>query len=141
MSTRCQIGIYEKKETDLTNFEALLYRHSDGYPDGEHGVLAAIVPFCKFYHKARGMNDTEYLAARLLQYLCNEYDKAMSKYEQITPKIDGLQYTGLLGNGISKVFHWDIEYFYAISPGLIRVYETPFESEPKNYKLIQTIEI
>lgn len=45
MSTRCQIGFYEAEEKDLDNFEALIYRHSDGYPDTEHGVLAAIVPF------------------------------------------------------------------------------------------------
>ncbi len=40
MSTRCQIGFYEPRQKDLTKFEALIYRHSDGYPDTDCGTVA-----------------------------------------------------------------------------------------------------
>src|SRR6185369_8753373 len=36
MSTRCQIVVKDTHDT------IVLYRHSDGYPDGEHGVPATI---------------------------------------------------------------------------------------------------
>jgi hypothetical protein len=36
MSTRCQIGFYPEKPTKdtLQNPDALIYKHSDGYPEG-----------------------------------------------------------------------------------------------------------
>lgn len=40
MSTRCQIGIYIAKPKDLNKFEALLYKHCDGYPDTDQGIVA-----------------------------------------------------------------------------------------------------
>jgi len=48
MSTRCQIGVYDRKEDDVKDFVALIYRHCDGYPGEEDepksGVLADITP-------------------------------------------------------------------------------------------------
>lgn len=127
MSTRCQIGFYEEEEKDLSKFEALLYRHSDGYPDTEYGVVAAVLPFLKWWANGRGVHDFEYCAARLLQYLCNEYDgrtasyrnEANSVFAPETPE----EFTGTLGHGISKHFHGDIEYLYAIRPSRVEVYE------------------
>ena len=137
MSTRAQIAVYQAPESKLPNFEALLYRHSDGYPSG---VLPDIMPFLAFWKKNRGMDDVEYLSARLLQYLCNEYDGMMEELEK-GKKI----YTGILGNGISKDFHGDIEYLYAISPEGVKVYETSFwqSNKPtsKNCILLGTVPI
>ncbi len=118
MSTRCQIAIYEAPEAKFSQFEALLYRHSDGYPSG---VLPDIMPFLSFWAKERGMSDTEYLGARLLQYLCNEYDGYMSKIEK-----GKKTFTGILGHGICKEFHGDIEYLYAIHPEGVKVYDVSF---------------
>lgn len=145
MSTRAQIGFYEKPEDKVENFEALLYRHSDGYPSG---VLPEIMPFLAFFKKARGLNDTEYLSGRLLQYLCNLYDghsiqwakesKFGNKEEIALTK----QFTGTLGNGISKSFHWDIEYLYCISPEGVKVYDVSFGSDDKmKKKLIGTVPV
>ena len=86
------------------------------------------------------MDDVEYLSARLLQYLCNEYDGEMGKLEK-GKKI----YTGILGNGISKDFHGDIEYLYTIFPECVKVYETSFwqNNKPtsKNCILIAVVPI
>jgi hypothetical protein len=42
MSTRCVVTVFEDDESYA------IYRHSDGYPDGEHGVIAMlerVLPF------------------------------------------------------------------------------------------------
>lgn len=133
MSTRSQIGFYEDDTKKLEEFEALIYRHSDGYPSG---VLPDIMPFLSWWAKGRGMNDTEYLSARLLQYLCNEYDahtvewakgrldRAFGNKEETLKEIEMTEkFTGELGHGICKGFHCDIEYLYAISPSGVMVFE------------------
>lgn len=140
MSTRCQIGIYENKEKEHKDFEVLLYRHSDGYPEG---VLPDIIPFLKRWKKQRGISDTEYIGARLLQHLCNEYD-GLSKttLKQLKSK-DG--FTGVLGHGICKDFHWDIAYFYKIYPNAVEVYKVKFflpeDNKEAEFKKIKTIKL
>lgn len=154
MSTRCQIGFYKSKEKKLQDFEVLIYRHSDGYPgkvdkDGkeiDYGVLADILPFLKWWKKARGLSDLEYVSARLLQYLCNKYDKQSKKIcREIKSTYDGNeQFTGILGHGICKEFHWDIEYFYKIYPDAIEIYEARIKGDkfnPEEFKRKKTIEI
>lgn len=146
MSTRCQIGFYEEKEKDLTKWEALIYRHSDGYPGTangkETGVLADIVPFLRWWAKGRGLGDLEYCSARLLQYLCNKYDKFMDAFEAqrnidivVTEKS---RFIGTLGHGICNGFHGDIEYFYAIYPNRLEVYDTTHDD---NWKMIKSIKL
>ena len=141
MSTRCQIGFYEQEEKDLNKFEALIYRHSDGYPDGEHGVLAAIMPFLHWWQKGRGVMDFEYCSARLLQYLCNKYDgyskaigETMSEAGAIFSPEKIEEFTGTLGHGISNAFHGDIEYLYAVRPNRVEVYKVGYEGDDINKK-------
>lgn len=132
MSTRCQIGLYEPNEKDLNKWEALIYRHSDGYPGtvNESGVLADIIPFLHWWNSGRGIGDYEYCSARLLQYLCNKYDLMAE-----TP-----EFTGTLGHGICKGFHSDIAYFYAIYPDRLRVFETR-NDDCNTWKLIKTVKL
>ncbi len=132
MSTRCQIGVYTSDKARLEHFESLMYRHSDGYPEA---VLPDVMPFLSWWAQGRGIDDTEYVAARLLQYLCNMYDKqGLETSERLSKGSLGSarlteemketkKWTGTLGHGICKVFHWDIEYFYAICPAGLQVYE------------------
>lgn len=148
MSTRCQIGFYSKKEQKIDDFEALIYRHSDGYPgkpDGtEYGVLEDIMPFLNWFAGARGISGVEYVSARLLQYLCNQYDgdkEAQIKEYSHTASQVSLEFTGSLGHGICNDFHGDIEYFYKIYPNAVEVYETEWDSKPKDWKLIETHQI
>lgn len=149
MSTRCQIGFYEASEKDLNNFQALIYRHSDGYPgtpDGkENGVLADIVPFLKWFDTKRGLDDTEYVSARLLQYLCDKHDewaRECAKTHEYTVENPGL--TGFLGYGICKSMHGDINYYYAVYPDQLEVWKPThgdnYElSDCSKWKLLDTI--
>ena len=107
MSTRCQIGFYEKPGQPLKKPSALIYRHSDGYPEG---VLPEILPFCVRFDKHRGMGDTEYLAARLLGHLLNDHDGFTR--DHCPPQLAGI--FAFTGYGISDAFHGDLEYYYAI---------------------------
>ena len=120
MSTRCQIGFYESKDQKNSEFEALIYKHSDGYPDG---VLPTLVPMCQVFEERRGMTDTEYLAAWVLASFISFHIKQgrkLSKELRFIKNRDGID---CLGFGICKGFHGDIEYFYKVSPNLIQVYE------------------
>lgn len=133
MSTRSQIGIYSiynPAKPDLSQFDALLYRHSDGYPgtpDGaEYGVLADITPFLAWFDKTRGW-DPEYLSARLLGYLMKKSDATLMKF-----KVKGArpsqfdiheEFGGVLSFGICKEFYEDIQFFYAITEDRVDVFE------------------
>jgi hypothetical protein len=101
VSTRAHIGLYESKDAKLEDWQALLYCHSDGNPEV---ILPEIVPFLQAWR--RGLADSEYLSARLLQHLCNQFDVMMK---------DAPRYKGILGYGISKGFRTDIAYFYRIA--------------------------
>ncbi len=138
MSTRCQIGIYESKGKKRKDFEVLLYKHCDGYPEG---VLPVILPFLKWWRKERGISDSEHTGARLLQWLCNQSDGELIKEN---PKWVNKDFTGVLGYGICKVFHDDIEFFYKIYPNAVKVYAVrSYWSKGKeaNFRLLKTIEI
>lgn len=137
MSTRCQIGIYESKDALNTEFEALLYKHSDGYPDE---VLPTLISVCSLFEERRGMTDTEYLSAWILVSFMGlhiKQSKGLAKRFTGTMHPDGID---CLGFGISKGFHGDIEYFYKVSPNLIQVYET-LCNDMHEWKLIQEIPI
>ena len=101
MSTRCQIGFYKTDDAPLYKWDALIYRHSDGYPNTEHGVLATLMPILADFAEHRGLSDTEYAAAWVVAKLKDDY----------------------LNIGISRELHGDIEYFYAVTPNLLKVYE------------------
>lgn len=140
MSTRSQIGFYDKKETPNKKFEALIYRHSDGYPSA---VLPDIIPFLKWWKTVRGLSDLEYVSARLLQYLCNEYDVRGKELEKQlgTSLSKNTDYTGTLGHGICKGFHGDIEYFYKVYPNSLQIFSCGFDESPNEYKLLVTIDL
>ncbi len=136
MSTRSHIAFYADQDDKLEDFQALLYRHSDGYPSG---VLPDIMPFLAWWITARGIEDIEYCSARLLQYLANNYDESSVRFLIESEKRGSAsakeelaeiqQFTGILGHGISKQFHWDIEYLYAITPQGVTVFEAGFPDE------------
>jgi len=107
MSTRCQIGFYQGDRQNIEAPDALLYRDFDGYPNGEYGVLAVLLPWAVEFHKDRGLDDSEYAAARCL----------VAMVKATAPD-------GNLDYGISQGFHGDIEYLYAVSPESVRVFAT-----------------
>jgi hypothetical protein len=121
MSTRCQIGIYEENEKISPN-AITIYRHSDGYPDRKHGVIASIMPLLKDFKKEHG-NDTEYSTAQLLYKLIDQTKRcAVAKgYWNNSSKY--------LGYGVTNSIHTDIEYYYAVYPNVVKVFKL---SEPEN---------
>lgn len=130
MSTRCQIAFYDKRpkvgDLEKGKWEALLYRHSDGYPEQvwgnpgrKCGVLVDIKPFLRRWLEIRGW-DPQYCAARMLQMLCNRYDENQREYEREAYKKEGRGYKRgeqrlrVLGYGVCRRLHLDIEYLYVI---------------------------
>jgi hypothetical protein len=109
MSTRCQIGFYETAEQPLSQPTALIYRHSDGYPETEDGVLAALLPWACAFHHERGLDDAEYAAARGLVALI-----------RAAGALDSCLGYGICGNAH---LHGDIEYYYRVDPTGITVYD------------------
>lgn len=107
MSTRCQIAFYCTAEASVRKPEAMIYRHQAGYPNGEHGVLAALLPFVRDFDARRGLSDASYAAARCLVALI---------------KAHGTE-TDVLGYGIGGTNpHGDEEFFYRVDPSGVRVY-------------------
>lgn len=150
MSTRCNIGFYEKSptKTALLKLDALLYKHSDGYPDTENGVVAFITPFLKDFNKVRGLGDIEYASAQLMHYMISESNRGMVEWSKQHDRDRGEYVPDYLGYGICKpeFLHWDIEYFYAISPTDLKVYSVNMsykakKMQSKHFTLIDTIKL
>ena len=88
------------------------------------------MPFLKWFKSVRGW-DPEYCAARLVQYLCNEYDKSTfdgKTYKTLDSKLikgknKSKTLTGIYCYGICKELQTDIEYLYAIYPNSVKVYD------------------
>ncbi len=119
MSTRAQVGFYRKNKKDFDDFEALLYHHSDGYPSY---LFPDIAKFLIDFDANRGINDLEYAAANLIAYWRLGYSGCLTNKLECVEKLT--RYTGL---GISRNFHGDIEYFYAIyDDGMVEIYDVSY---------------
>ena len=129
MSTRCHIIVEDPQYGDKT----ILYRHNDGYPDGQHGVLASLVPFVARFMKHRGF-DACYLGAQIICDQINRSREYMRRhYEESADeaKSDDLrnyyreraaaQENDFLGFGISGEIHGDVEFIYRVTPEGISV--------------------
>jgi hypothetical protein len=149
MSTRCQIGFYERKYEDFLEPYTILYRHSDGYPEG---VLPDLVPFLKLFQKRRGLFDVEYAAAWTMHHLIDLHVGRHKEYAEMCKKQDGVEHDWLpldgkdcIGYGISDGFHADIEYYYAIEGATLKVYKVkmnfdrPFNTD--DFTLLDTIDL
>jgi hypothetical protein len=108
MSTRAQIGFYSTEEAvDGKLPEALIYRHSDGYPTGAGAVVPELVDVVPAVVAQRGMYDPEYLAAQTLYRMIQAYDGGAS----------------CLGYGISGSLHGDLRFYYAVTPEGVHVFD------------------
>lgn len=125
MSTRCQIGVYEKKEDDLLDWKVLIYKHHDGYPEE---VLPLIINFAQYFDERRGMEDWEYFAARLVQCLTNYSDA-------------GRDNPGVLSYGVCRNFHGDLDYYYKVYPYAVEAYKAGYSSDSSSWKKIKTVKI
>lgn len=139
MSTRCQIGFYRRPDQYIKKWDALLYRHCDGYPDS---VVPDILPFLQEFQAKRGLDDSDYAAAWLMHYLIDRHIKSMMEWHKtfggnVVPS-DGRDW---LGHGITNQLYLDIEYFYAVFPDRLAVYDVPNAKKVDTWKLLDTIQI
>lgn len=102
MSTRCNIHFVGWGET-----QANIYRHSDGYPDGEHGVPACLQRFFQAVEEQTGgdtrFGDPEYLAAKFLVWQAGQYARDPEK------PLDFLSVSACIRD------HGDIEFIYTVN--------------------------
>jgi hypothetical protein len=84
-----------------------LYRHSDGYPDREHGVLKTLRPFVEDFVKNRG-NDPCFFLARLAQMETNKLDSDWLEDGCFNERYK------FLGFGIVPVDEWECAYRYIV---------------------------
>lgn len=61
MTTHAYIGF--RTRPGAPQYPVVLYQHSDGYPDGEHGVLAVLAPYAQRFVTERGTQELDLLAA------------------------------------------------------------------------------
>ena len=166
MSTRCQIEFkriysYKQKNGKMKKDEesVLLYRHSDGYPEG-------VVPDLKEFLKWNGgrNSDLEFTTANFIYWSKRHFEENYyhEKYGGgIDDKGKSIKWSDpqdfnsilLLRFGICEKddFHGDIEYFYEVIVEVgqgstakkvtIKVYKTDYEKEYKreNFELIDTV--
>ena len=100
MSTRCNVH-FNACGTTCAN----IYVHSDGYPDGPHGIPERI---SRFYQELESQtkdtrySDPEYLAAKFLVWQASQYarnEKAPLGFLSVAPCVED---------------HGDIEYVYTV---------------------------
>jgi hypothetical protein len=135
MSTRAQVAFYGNIEQPLKKWDALIYKHSDGYPEG---VLPELEVFATDFNAKRGLSDSEYASAWYLMFLYKQHMKMAEDWSKDHAKeiadpsraFPELKDFGLYsGNGVSKQIHGDIEYFYAVYPNRIEAYDLSWDDQ------------
>jgi hypothetical protein len=123
MSTRSQIRFTEDGEA-----VAVIYRHSDGYPEGPGGVVADLGRFVTWLTgepQPRPVHDLEYLAANWIYWNKHRLAEIHEGAEK-------------LGIGVcpttSDHVHGDCEYLYAFDGEILKVSEhMGFNDRPGNW--------
>ncbi len=133
MSTRSQIII---KATEDYEQNVLIYRHSDGYPDGEHGVISTIKESLK-YCWSGGRLETGDISASIIMGFhslkggVRQWGKEEAKWRQggnisIEGSIDLSKGIGIKTIMQDSKIHGAIEYLYIIKA----------DEEAGNWKII-----
>jgi len=121
MSTRCHIQV---KEANGKIYPIMIYKHSDGYPEG---VLPFLKDFAEKFVKDRG-DDPEYCVAQILRHWAIEdnenCEKRIQEYKEDAkkegrtdawiPSNYARQYIGW-GVCMQNEPHGDIEYMYTVN--------------------------
>jgi len=117
MSTKCQIGFYyyDDIQENLENWRTLIYRRYDGNPKS---VLPDLIRILKEFGVASGDWDSEYLPAFLVSEMIPEHSI-----------------------GISKEFHADLDFYYAIFPDKIKVFQCRYHQPHTDWKLIKSVKL
>jgi hypothetical protein len=113
MSTRAQI-VFEA-------FPVAVYRHSDGYPDGPHGVLAGLLPVLRDMHRYRGW-EPQGMAAQVVHRFVADYradyaDRVVSGCLEMPSTL----YGGFCVEPFDGELHGDLDYVYLVRPDCVHV--------------------
>ena len=109
MSTRCTVNFTRGEQV-----EAKIYVHSDGYPEGVHGIPARLAKFFSTvaaHCNDRRFNDPSYLASKFVVWiagtLASRYDVHSGEYFP-THALD------FIGVGVCLADPGDIQYTYMV---------------------------
>lgn len=113
MSTRCTIHFHDGPgETS----RAIVYRHADGYPEGDHGVLKDLGRFfdaVEAQTKDTRFGDPEYLAAKYVVWQAKE-NAVKFTWNGDTYEIVPSEPLDFLSLGVTLKDPADIEYRYHV---------------------------
>jgi hypothetical protein len=125
MSTRCQIlhVDFESEDRPQEIFDGAVYRHGDGYPDGESGVLADLLPLLQRFFKFRGF-DPSYCLAHITAHFINLLTEHKQRYLTPGDEMDRYGFTGHGIEGFKGELHCDLAYVYIVHRDHVEVRET-----------------
>jgi len=149
MSTRCQIIV--------EGSDAVVYRHSDGYPDGACGVVKTLKPIVENFIRWRGFDEC-YLPAHIVADMIavhkKDMDKTIRKMKKAgTPaaNLSAYESAKYLGYGVEaykaddeNALHGDLEFLYVVKKnGTIEVRSCFTDNDGPcnigNTKLVKTV--
>ncbi len=107
MSTRCTTHFTSGKKTP----EAIIYRHSDGYPEGAGLDLLDFLQQCSKLKDSR-LTDPSYLAAKYVVYLAGMFHEIAMEFPSVYGESDSP--LNFLSVGVCQKDPTDIEYRYVV---------------------------
>lgn len=125
--------------------EAIIYRHSDGYPEGHGRDLSLFFQAVEEQTEDRRFTDPSYLAAKLVVWLA---DRFAQRYEHTA---NGYEYVksqplDFLSVGVVQEDPGDIEYRYVVDCGRLDAAQRPtitcyavsggYDGRPINYEQV-----
>lgn len=100
--------------------EAIIYRHTDGYPEG-HGVDLTTRFFADVEAQTQDTRygDPSYLAAKLVVWLANEFATSLTLHDDGTHEWGKSEMLDFISVGVMREDPGDIEYRYVVDCGAI----------------------
>lgn len=138
MSTRAQIefqGTWIDKNGKEHLDRRTVYRHSDGYPEGECGVISELKEFVR-WNLGRN-NDVEYAAANFIYWSKRRMEENYFKPDEERKKWSDFGSTnyGVLHTGFgvcqNDELHGDVEYFYVVRNEGNKIKADVYDMHPK----------
>lgn len=116
----CQIGIYQRSDASLDDWNALIHLQNDPPP---RDLLRQLVPFLREFQAFRGMEDAESLGAWLTWHLIDSSAVPDGDWPRVA---------------LTRQIETNIDYFCRVSPGVVEVYSI---DEVLDWRMIAAMEI
>ena len=126
MGTRAQFTI---EDENGGVYPVTVYKHSDGYPDGEYGVLKFLRAFTVEFFKFRGHDPSYFMAQLLRHWVASDLANGVSLGGMTGGHTTGYRSGEFLGWGVDTQIHADLAYLYHVrKDGTIEVRRPHFET-------------